>query len=164
MTQTFRTIKSLIFALLVPLIYFFNLVIIWTSYKTTLFPENQILGVSFSSLYLVKQYLLSVVIFVGLLLWLSGYLYVASSFSAIPQTKKLVAKGPYKFFRHPIYLGIFLTFVGLSLIVDSRLGLYYAIFIVFPLNYLRKKNEEKVLEEVFGDKYRLYKQITLFNF
>lgn len=162
MTQSLKNIKSFLFTLLVPLIYFFNVVIIWKTQTETLPPESQVLGVSFSPLFFARQILLLCLVFMGLLLWLSGYFFIGSSFSAIPQARKLVTKGPYKFFRHPIYIGIALTFIGLSLLTNSKTGLYYALFLVLPLNFFRSKNEEKVLEEVFGDRYKSYKQQTLF--
>ena len=162
MTKSLRSIKSFLFTLLVPLIYFFNLVIIWKTQTTNLQLEDQVLGASTSLFFLIKQLFLLLLVFVGLLLWFTGYLFIGGSFSTTPQARKIVNKGPYRFLRHPIYIGIALTFIGLSLITKSKAGLCYALFLVLPLNFLRSKNEEKVLKEVFGDRYETYKQKTLF--
>lgn len=162
MTQPLRNIKSLLFTLLVPLIYFFNLVIIWKTQKANFQPEGQVLGVNVSPFFLIKQVSLLCLVLAGLLLWFTGYLFIGGSFSTMPQARRIVKKGPYRFLRHPIYIGIALTFIGLSLITNSKAGFYYALFLVLPLNFIRSKNEEKVLEEVFGGKYRTYKQKTLF--
>lgn len=78
---------------------------------------------------------------------------MGSSFSVLAKAKKLKTGGAYKFFRHPIYLGINLTCLGIAMGLGSWLGLVYAILIVIPLNLIRAKKEEKTLSQKFGRKY-----------
>lgn len=71
----------------------------------------------------------------------------------IYNSKQILDKGIYSKIRHPIYLGRFLFFLGVMLMLN-----YIAIFIT-PLywDYLRKKlnKEERYLEKVNPD-YKLY--------
>lgn len=100
--------------------------------------------------------------FVGLILWLWGFISLGNSFAFLPKAKKLKTNGAYQFFRHPIYLGIALTCLGIAIGLGSWVGLICTIFIVIPLNIIRIKGEEKVLLERFGKEYSDYKQKTIF--
>lgn len=95
---------------------------------------------------------------VGLILWLWGLISLGSSFSILPKAKKLKTGGAYKFFRHPIYLGIALSYLGISISLGSFWGLFYTIFIIIPLNIIRAKKEEKVLMTAFLKKYLEYRK------
>lgn len=71
---------------------------------------------------------------------------------------KLVTWGPYRYIRHPSYLGYFLMFFGLFLIWLNLV----AIFPLFAiLGYIQiTEKEEELLIERFGDKYRRYQKQT----
>ena len=100
--------------------------------------------------------------FIGLSFWVCGFLSLGpKAFSVLPKAKILKTSGVYKYFHHPIYLGIILTCFGLSLSLGSQVGLFYTIFIVIPLNILRAAKEEKVLLKEFGQEYLKYKKKTL---
>jgi protein-S-isoprenylcysteine O-methyltransferase Ste14 len=89
-------------------------------------------------------------ILVGLFLrmWANGY--------AI-KLEKLTISGPYGFVRHPLYLGTGLLAVGFIIM----LRIHYAgalLFLVMSAVYYRTiKNEEKMMEQKFGDQYINYK-------
>ncbi len=72
-------------------------------------------------------------------------------------SQNFTTSGPYKFVRHPIYSAIiFLLNPALAILFQSWL-LFLAII---PFYFIWKKaiqNEEKYLEEKFGQNYRLYK-------
>jgi protein-S-isoprenylcysteine O-methyltransferase Ste14 len=53
---------------------------------------------------------------VGAALSLWGVLSLGKSFGIFVSVRKVVLHGPYRFVRHPIYLGYFLIWVGLFLI------------------------------------------------
>lgn len=103
-----------------------------------------------------------IITFIGLFFWASGFMALGpQAFSVLPKAKVLKTGGIYKYFRHPIYLGITLTCLGLSLSLGSREGLLYTIFIVIPLNIARAMKEEKVLIQKFGQEYFEYKKKTI---
>lgn len=91
--------------------------------------------------------------FTGIFIWFWGYFSLGKSFSLLPRTGNLVKTGAYRFFKHPIYLGMGMTFVGLSLAKGSFLSLGFSLFVTCPLNYFRAKDEEKKLKAKFGKEY-----------
>jgi protein-S-isoprenylcysteine O-methyltransferase Ste14 len=98
---------------------------------------------------------------IGLILWFSSYFYLRTNFSVLPLAKRLITTGPYRFFPHPIYLGIGLTMIGLSLSTQSTKGLLYTLLVCIPLSLCRARQEEKTLKKKFGQKYEAYKKTTL---
>jgi len=74
----------------------------------------------------------------------------------------LTKHGPYKYIRHPIYLGAILELIGITFIVNN---FYYFILIVLvnvPLYILRSKYEEKINIKKFGEDYIKYmKEVPL---
>lgn len=99
--------------------------------------------------------------FTGLGLWVSGFISLGRrALTVLPKAKYLQIGGIYKYFRHPVYYGITLTLLGLSLSLGSWLGLGYTIFIIIPLNMIRAQKEEKILLEKFGQEYINYKNKT----
>lgn len=95
----------------------------------------------------------------GLFLWGMGFLNLGKkAFSILPEAKVLQTERIYKYFRHPIYLGITLTFLGLSLSLGSWEGFIYIIIIIIPLTIIRAREEEKVLMAKFGQEYLDYKK------
>jgi protein-S-isoprenylcysteine O-methyltransferase Ste14 len=86
---------------------------------------------------------------------------LGGSFQASAKANKLVKTGIYKKVRHPIYLFGQTFFLGIILITQ----IFYLLIIWIALIILqikRIKNEEKVLNEKFGDEYLEYKKHTWF--
>jgi 1-acyl-sn-glycerol-3-phosphate acyltransferase len=77
--------------------------------------------------------------------------------SALPPAR-LVVSGPYRFVRHPIYLGWNLAVFGLGLLVGS-LGLAFVVApSLIPAWILYAHHEERGLIRRFGDAYRWYQR------
>ena len=68
---------------------------------------------------------------------------------------KLVTTGPYRYVRHPFYMGFFMAIVGGS-IVAANWFLLLAGMIPFGFLVARTRIEEEKLIERFGDEYRSY--------
>ncbi|MFZ1507110.1 MAG: isoprenylcysteine carboxylmethyltransferase family protein [Anaerolineae bacterium] len=80
----------------------------------------------------------------GGLLSSSAVFRLGSNLSALPhpvEGAKLVASGPYRFVRHPIYAGIILAALGWGLVNRSTLGVLYALvlFIFFDIKSRREE-------------------------
>lgn len=75
-------------------------------------------------------------------------------------TKKIIIKGPYKYIRHPIYLGVILELIAIPLLVHSYFTLLFVVFVNIPLQILRSKLEEKKCIEDFGNEYIQYLLVT----
>ena len=73
-----------------------------------------------------------------------------SNFSIATECRELVSHGIYKYISHPMYLGQFMTFLGVMLlrITPQKLALY-VLFVA--LQWIRLKNEEKKLIQNFKD-------------
>jgi protein-S-isoprenylcysteine O-methyltransferase Ste14 len=81
----------------------------------------------------------------GLIFWLISYLQLGHSFGVLPGSKKRVVTGLYARYKHPMYIGITLTFLGLSLANESVSGLIATTLLLVPVLVLRAKLEERQL-------------------
>ena len=96
----------------------------------------------------------------GLVYWSGialGKLYSAEV--TIQEDHRLVTSGPYRYIRHPRYLGAVLLGPGLSLIFRSWIGLVASIAVVVIM-LLRIRDEEAVMHEEFGQEWEEYCQST----
>jgi protein-S-isoprenylcysteine O-methyltransferase Ste14 len=73
---------------------------------------------------------------------------------------RLVQEGPYRYVRHPGYVGYLLMGLGIAVGYSSLVGLGSVPLLLFPGLYYRMKVEEKLLEQQFGDEYRQYASKT----
>lgn len=70
----------------------------------------------------------------------------------------LVTYGIYQYVRHPIYLGLALSWIGAEMVAGSYLFIsFLALFFVF---YVQGKREEKILRAHFGVVYKNYMKHT----
>jgi protein-S-isoprenylcysteine O-methyltransferase Ste14 len=83
----------------------------------------------------------------------------APSVSGVRSDTVLVTTGLYGFVRHPIYLGIFI-FIGALALVAANLIIVLPTMGLLVLLYVSIDEEEAVLVERFGDRYREYMKGT----
>jgi protein-S-isoprenylcysteine O-methyltransferase Ste14 len=79
-------------------------------------------------------------------------------FGLFPEARGLVTSGPYKYIRHPLYLGEIIIMIGILLPVFTPLSFLTWIIATY-LQIWRASNEEKVLESEFPE-YASYKMRT----
>jgi protein-S-isoprenylcysteine O-methyltransferase Ste14 len=72
-------------------------------------------------------------------------------------TTAIVETGPYRFTRNPIYLGMFLGLIGLSIAFDNLWLLIMLAPFALVIRYGVVAREEAYLEGKFGDGYRGYR-------
>ena len=72
-------------------------------------------------------------------------------------TISIVATGPYRFTRNPIYLGMCLGLVGLAIAFNSLWLLGTLVLFALVIRYGVVAREEVYLERKFGDAYRHYR-------
>lgn len=95
---------------------------------------------------------------IGLIITGFGLLLVIAGWKPIYRSKEeLVAKGVYRYVRHPQYLGLILVTLGWLIHWPTILAVVMWPILVFMYYNLAKK-EEKELEEKFGERYLLYKK------
>lgn len=127
-------VASFLGTFLIPLLYLLNILI---AFKTSgSFPTNIsliILGILIGAL--------------GLLIWIISYINLGKSFGVLPQKQKRIKRGIYKYFNHPMYIGIYLSFLGLSIAYASWPGLLFLDIIIAPLLFIRAVLEDKKLTD-----------------
>lgn len=75
--------------------------------------------------------------------------------------RKLVQRGPYRFSRHPIYLGTIMEALSIPLVFNSYFTLGFVALLYLPLIILRAYLEEKELVRIFGKEYKRYQAKTI---
>src|SRR5437879_3882322 len=84
---------------------------------------------------------------------------LGNSFSITPQAKQLVKRGIYSKVRHPVYVFGLLLFFGLILYINMPI-LFLVLAVLIPVQVMRARAEERVLEEKFGAEYADYRKTT----
>ena len=72
-------------------------------------------------------------------------------------TTTIVEAGPYRFTRNPIYLGMFLGLIGLTVALDNLWLLVMLVPFAIVIRSGVVAREEAYLERKFGDVYRSYR-------
>lgn len=134
----------------VPFLYLLPLLVAWFSPKHFGFGVAGLVPVALA------------VGFLGWLLWVAATFKLGSALAVLPGASRLVAAGVYKYVRHPIYVGIFFTLLGLLAACGSTFGVIYVFVVVLPLNVVRARLEERALLRQFGEGYRAYLDRTWF--
>ena len=66
--------------------------------------------------------------------------------------------GPYKYFHHPTYLGLFIMTLGLGLILNSISSVVLVIIAEILAKFIFIKKEEGLLEDKYGEIFTDYKK------
>lgn len=98
-----------------------------------------------------------------LLLGISLHLYsirtlkkAGTTFHANKAATKLVWNGPYRYSRNPIYLGMVIIYMGISLLINNAWLFLLLIPVFITLHVFVIKPEEAHLHRTFGNKYSDY--------
>ena len=89
--------------------------------------------------------------------WASAYLRSEVVYAANIQTKSLVADGPYRHVRNPLYFGNFLMAIGLGA-MTSRVGFFVLTLGMLWFCYRLILREEAELSTVQGESYAQYRK------
>lgn len=81
---------------------------------------------------------------VALSIW--ALLHLRTNISVVPQARELASSGPYRLFRHPLYVFEYISAIGLTLVSGGGWG--WAVTLVLAvLQILRARWEEELLHE-----------------
>jgi len=72
-------------------------------------------------------------------------------------TSAIVAEGPFRYSRNPLYLSLMLIFSGVTVLTNAATLLLLAPVLLLTLNYGVIVPEERYLERKFGERYRQYR-------
>lgn len=75
--------------------------------------------------------------------------------------RRLIRRGPYKFLRHPIYLGTIIEALSIPMIFNSYFTLGFVILLYIPILILRAYMEENEMGRIFGKDYARYQTKTI---
>jgi protein-S-isoprenylcysteine O-methyltransferase Ste14 len=107
---------------------------------------------------------------VGLLLLLAGsalriWTMLQAGEALVPHVKadaklKLVTAGPYAQVRHPAYLGMSISYLGIAILFNSMIGAIALAVMVIPAIIFRIAKEEALLSTRLGEGWRRYQSQT----
>ncbi|HLE60369.1 MAG TPA: isoprenylcysteine carboxylmethyltransferase family protein [Thermoanaerobaculaceae bacterium] len=97
----------------------------------------------------------------GAPLLLVGGLLALASVRALGQGRELVTRGPYRWVRHPYYLGILVMLVG-AIVAMRSLPALILFYPAVRLTLVRARREEHNLDLRFGDAYHKYQERVAF--
>ncbi|HEX75743.1 MAG TPA: isoprenylcysteine carboxylmethyltransferase family protein [Dehalococcoidia bacterium] len=93
------------------------------------------------------------------LLGLAIYTMTMASFATTPLDREVIAKGPFRYSRHPMYLSSSLAYVGVGIACASWLFLLLTIAYAV-LSLISAIPEERFLLKKYGNAYREYMNRT----
>jgi len=72
-------------------------------------------------------------------------------------TTAVVATGPFRFSRNPLYVALTLIYVGLALLANALWVLVLIVPVLLVMHYGVVRREESYLDTKFGEAYRSYR-------
>ena len=94
--------------------------------------------------------------------WASIYIKKAILGEIEPKLNILIKNGPYRFVRHPVYLGMTIALLGVPVSLGNWLGIIAVFLLFLPSEIYRAKLEEKKLAIKFGTEWENYVKKTNF--
>ncbi len=109
---------------------------------------------------IIQEFRFTILIYPGILIGIAGLLIAYKGLIEIKpnllKAGEVYKKGLYSRVRHPVYSGLIIALIGLSLFVYSLIFLVYSVVAVLMLIWLASY-EEKHLIRRFGKKYLKYR-------
>jgi len=109
-----------------------------------------------------NAWLLSIAVFVlgAAIIVIGGLQFRRASTTVNPftpeKTTSLVVTGLYGFSRNPMYVGFFLLLLAVAIFLENTITLIFLPLFVLVINRFQIRQEEKILETIFGVEYRQY--------
>jgi protein-S-isoprenylcysteine O-methyltransferase Ste14 len=104
----------------------------------------------------------AVLIAAGYVGWLIARLQIREFFTPRAEARGLVTTGIYSRIRNPIYFFGTVIFLGIVLYESAPWWGLLLVLLITLMQFLRARNEARVLEAKFGDAYRQYRAKTWF--
>ena len=95
---------------------------------------------------LLPEILCNAIIMLGLCIQIAAKVSLGRSYGIVPANRGVQLDGPYRFVRHPMYLGYTMTHIGFVCLMPSALTAFLYVF-AFSLQIVRVLREERVLNE-----------------
>ncbi len=108
--------------------------------------------------------LIIVALGMSLAIWASVHIKSAILGEVEPRIEVLVQEGPYRFVRHPVYLGMTIALIGATIALRSWLGMIGVFLLFLPSEIYRARLEDRALLRKFGTNWTNYAAQTSFVF
>lgn len=95
---------------------------------------------------LASHYLCDAIILIGLCVQIAAKIALGRSFGIVAANRGVEVTGPYRFVRHPMYMGYTLSHVGFLLLMPSALNAALYVF-AFLVQVVRLLREERLLNQ-----------------
>jgi protein-S-isoprenylcysteine O-methyltransferase Ste14 len=94
-----------------------------------------------------------------LLIWWAVVTFVRARTTFLPTrpARTLVATGPFRYSRNPMYVGMSAFYIGLSLLMRTAWPLVLLPLVLISLYAFVIRREERYLGDAFGDEYAAYR-------
>lgn len=100
-----------------------------------------------------------IILGIGLNIWADGlFKRRATTVKPFEASSALIKEGPFRFSRHPMYLGFVALLLGAAVLLGSLAAFLGPIAMIIAMETLFIPHEERSLEETFGKEYLDYKQ------
>ncbi len=107
---------------------------------------------------LVSIFIGDFLMFLAIVLELLSLAYLNTAFTQAPEARKVVARGPYRYLRHPLYTAYVIVYFGQA--IQWNEFLYWVTFVAFLIVLvIRAKAEENILLKTFPA-YGAYRKKT----
>ena len=106
------------------------------------------------------------VFLLGMLVFTWGVAYLKKAFLGYvePKVDTLVTSEPYRFVRHPVYLGMAISAIGVAIGLRSVWAVLAVLLLLVPTGIYRARLEERALARKFGVEWDNYSRRTYFMF
>lgn len=135
-------------------------------------PDNYFIiaiigAVLFNFILPVKRIIPDPYTYIGVIIAMIGYLLSRKANALLIQNRTsllpfgtpttFILTGPFKYSRNPIYLGMVLILLGLACFLGSLPPFIFPLFFAIVIHFYIIPDEEKLLEDIFGEEYLNYK-------
>ncbi len=94
--------------------------------------------------------------------WAGAHLKAGTLGIVEPRLNGLITGGPFRYVRHPVYLGMSIAMLGVAIALRSWLGLATVLLLFLPSEVHRAFLEERGLRRKFGRQWETYANRTGF--
>ncbi len=136
----------------------FGEILMYYSVTYIFFTKRNIIPSDFSPTSLVAPIIGAILALGGsiILLWTIFHFRKMATGHYIEKDHRIITTGPYRFIRHPVYLGAFLIWFSFAITFLSLAMFLITVLYVIPIYILYMRSEEAMMLDELGNEYKNY--------